>query len=32
MRHDVVFSGGVQGGLDKIPHRDWSGKWTFRVE
>jgi xylulokinase len=32
MRHDVVVSGGVQGGLDKILHRDWPGKWTFRVE
>lgn len=32
MRHDVVVSGGVQGGLDKVLHRDWPGKWTFRVE
>ena len=32
MRKDVVISGGVQNGLDKVLHRDWPGKWDFRVE
>jgi xylulokinase len=32
IRRDVVVSGGVQNGLDKILHRDWPGRWTFRVE
>ncbi len=32
MNHDVVVSGGVRDGLDKLLHRDWPGKWDFRVE
>ena len=32
LRRDVVVSGGVQNGLDKVLHRDWPGRWTFRVE
>ncbi len=32
MRRDVVVSGGVRDGLDKILHRDWPGRWTFRPE
>ncbi len=32
LRHNVFVSGGVQGGLDKVLHRDWPGKWTFHVE
>ena len=32
LRRDVVISGGVQDGLDNVLHRDWPGKWTFRVE
>ena len=32
MHHDVVVSGGVQNGLDRILHRDWPGKWSFRTE
>jgi hypothetical protein len=32
MRRDVVVSGGVQNGLDRILHRDWPGKWSFRTE
>jgi xylulokinase len=32
IRHDVVVSGGVQNGLDKILHRDWPGHWQFRGE
>jgi sugar (pentulose or hexulose) kinase len=32
IRHDVVVSGGVSNGLDKIFHRDWPGKWTFRSQ
>ena len=32
INRDVVVSGGVQNGLDKILHRDWPGKWRFRTE
>jgi len=32
LRSDVFVSGGVQGGLDKLLHRDWPGRWTFRSE
>jgi xylulokinase len=32
IHRDVVVSGGVQNGLDKILHRDWPGRWTFRGE
>jgi xylulokinase len=32
IHRDVVVSGGVQNGLDKILHRDWPGHWTFRNE
>ena len=32
MRRDVVVSGGVQDGLDRILHRDWPGRWSFRTE
>jgi xylulokinase len=32
IRRDVVVSGGVQHGLDRILHRDWPGKWLFRTE
>jgi hypothetical protein len=32
LRRDVVLSGGVSNGLDKVLHRDWPGKWRFRVE
>jgi xylulokinase len=32
IHHDVVVSGGVQNGLDKILHRDWPGRWKFRTE
>ena len=28
----VMLSGGVVEGLGDILHRDWDGKWTFRVE
>lgn len=30
-RH-VVVSGGVQSGLHALLHRDWPGKWTFKIE
>jgi xylulokinase len=32
INRNVVVSGGVQNGLDKILHRDWPGKWRFRTE
>jgi len=32
LRRDVVISGGVSNGLDKVLHRDWPGKWKFHVE
>jgi xylulokinase len=32
LRRDVVLSGGVSNGLDKVLHRDWPGKWRFHVE
>lgn len=32
MLRNVVVSGGVQGGLDKVLHRDWPGQWTFKTE
>ena len=32
LRRDVVISGGVSNGLDKVLHRDWAGTWKFRVE
>ncbi|MGB7156670.1 MAG: FGGY family carbohydrate kinase [Tepidisphaeraceae bacterium] len=32
LRRDVVLSGGVSNGLDNVLHRDWPGRWTFRVE
>jgi xylulokinase len=28
----VILTGGVQGGLEKILHRDWRGKWRFKHE
>ena len=28
----VTLSGGVSRGLGAVLHRDWPGKWTFRVE
>lgn len=30
-RH-VIVSGGVQGGLHNVLHRDWPGKWTYRAK
>ncbi len=32
MSHDVMLTGGVGGGLDKVLHRDWPGEWRFEVE
>jgi xylulokinase len=32
LRRDVVLSGGISNGLDKVLHRDWPGRWTFRIE
>jgi sugar (pentulose or hexulose) kinase len=32
LRREVVLSGGVSDGLDKVLHRDWPGRWKFRVE
>ncbi len=32
MNHDVVVSGGVRNGLNKLLHRDWPGRWNFRTE
>jgi len=28
----VILTGGVQGGLHEVLHRDWPGKWEFREE
>jgi sugar (pentulose or hexulose) kinase len=30
LRHKVFVSGGVQAGLDRVLHRDWPGKWTYK--
>jgi xylulokinase len=32
LRRDVVLSGGVSDGLDKVLHRDWPGRWKFHAE
>ncbi len=32
MRRDVLLSGGLQGGLAGVLHRDWPGKWRFKQE
>jgi xylulokinase len=32
IRRDVLISGGGGGALADLMHRDWRGKWTFRVE
>jgi len=32
MRRQVMLTGGAQGGLADLLHRDWPGKWTFYVE
>ena len=32
MRPDVLLTGGVSDGLNKILHRDWGDRWTFTVE
>jgi sugar (pentulose or hexulose) kinase len=32
MRRRVMLTGGAQGGLADLLHRDWPGKWTFYVE
>lgn len=32
IRREVIVSGGVQGGLAGVLHRDWPGKWRFRSE
>jgi xylulokinase len=32
MLRKVTVTGGMQGGLDKVLHRDWPGKWTFKPE
>jgi xylulokinase len=32
MRTQVVVSGGMQGELHKILHRDWPGRWQFKIE
>jgi xylulokinase len=32
MRRNVILSGGLQGGLADVLHRDWPGRWTFRQE
>jgi xylulokinase len=32
LRRDVVLSGGVSDGLDKVLHRDWPGRWRFHIE
>ena len=32
MQRNVVLSGGVVEGLGDVLHRDWAGKWTFRLE
>src|SRR5581483_8999035 len=32
MRRRVMLTGGAQGGLANLLHRDWPGKWTFYLE
>jgi sugar (pentulose or hexulose) kinase len=32
IRPDVLLSGGLQGGLERVLHRDWPGHWRFRRE
>jgi len=32
IRRQVLLTGGVQGGLSKLLHRGWPGKWSFREE
>jgi xylulokinase len=32
MRRDVILSGGLQGGLADVLHRDWPGRWRFQQE
>ena len=32
MRPDVLLSGGLQGGLERVLHRDWAGHWRFHRE
>ncbi|HSV15860.1 MAG TPA: FGGY-family carbohydrate kinase, partial [Tepidisphaeraceae bacterium] len=32
MRRNVILSGGLQGGLADVLHRDWPGRWTFQQE
>jgi xylulokinase len=32
IRRHVMLTGGVQGGLSKLLHRGWPGKWTFKEE
>ena len=32
MLRRVMLTGGAQGGLANLLHRDWPGKWTFHVE
>jgi sugar (pentulose or hexulose) kinase len=32
MRHRVMLTGGAQGRLADLFHRDWKGRWTFYVE
>jgi hypothetical protein len=32
MLRTVMVSGGVQGWLAKVLHRDWPGRWTFWSE
>ena len=31
-RPEVLLTGGVSDGLNKILHRDWGDRWSFRVE
>ena len=32
IRRQVLLTGGVQGGLSKLLHRGWPGKWTFKEQ
>jgi xylulokinase len=32
IRRQVLLTGGVQGGLSRLLHRGWPGKWTFKEE
>ena len=32
LRRRVMLTGGGQGGLSDLLHRDWPGKWTFYIE